>query len=626
MFYPSKMQKVRIIGANRSAKQMIGRLHELGVVEIRPIGHAEGIDTSRPLGEHEAIATELLRIRAMMNALGIKADRSAEAPGKPLDEARRITADAEVSALSKEMDDINSKTLYLKEKGRLAANLEKGFSGIDFSKLKTRTLDFALGNVTKDKLARLDALLRKEKARYLNSGLDILVVYPKETEAEMEILLTRNGFVKTELPADFTTPAEYDRKTRNEAQQYARRRMEIKASLANLAERYSKKLQGIEKALAIEADRTEIASRFGFTRLAYIIEGWIIAKEFEKLEMGVKGLDPSAVVEKAASDPHHEKAPTHLENPKVAKPFEFLTKTFSLPLSGESDPTLLYFLMVPILYGMIVGDVFYGLLSLIIAFWLKGRFKGEMMQSVCMIWIIGAIPAMIFGVVYDEWLGMSHLHFIHSVEEFGIHFGITESAYQGISREHSLSLVIGLSIIAGLVQLGIGFLLGAVNAWGHSRKHAVGKLAWLLLEIGGTATIMAMMFAMLPAEAGTYGLAALVLSILLIGWSEGIAGILELPGLLGNVLSYARIAAIGVVGVILALIINEMLMPTPEKGIVMMIVLTPIYLALHMANVFLAMFEALIQGGRLNLIEFRLKFIQGGGQEFKPFMLRNEKR
>jgi V/A-type H+-transporting ATPase subunit I len=97
-------------------------------------------------------------------------------------------------------------------------------------------------------------------------------------------------------------------------------------------------------------------------------------------------------------------------------------------------------------------------------------------------------------------------------------------------------------------------------------------------------------------------------------------GVLEIPGLSGNVLSYMRIAVVGVVGTILAELINEMLMPLPQQGI-MALVFFPLFIILHMVNTFIAMFEAMIQGGRLNILEFKSKFVKGGGKIFEPFAL-----
>ena len=95
-------------------------------------------------------------------------------------------------------------------------------------------------------------------------------------------------------------------------------------------------------------------------------------------------------------------------------------------------------------------------------------------------------------------------------------------------------------------------------------------------------------------------------------------GAVELPGILGNSLSYARIAAVGIAGVALAEVINESFMPGPEKGLMLLIIL-PLFLVLHVLNAGLTMVESIVQGGRLNLVEFYGKFFQGGGKAFVPF-------
>ena len=121
-----------------------------------------------------------------------------------------------------------------------------------------------------------------------------------------------------------------------------------------------------------------------------------------------------------------------------------------------------------------------------------------------------------------------------------------------------------------------------------------------------------------PVDLGPFGGALLGISAVIIAWSEGAAGILELPGIAGNVFSYLRIAIVGLVGTILAELINSLFMPLPSQGL-MALVFFPLLFALHMINAFIAMFEAIIQGGRLNVIEFRFKFTQGDGRLFAPF-------
>jgi hypothetical protein len=96
-----------------------------------------------------------------------------------------------------------------------------------------------------------------------------------------------------------------------------------------------------------------------------------------------------------------------------------------------------------------------------------------------------------------------------------------------------------------------------------------------------------------------FGIAFLIMVL-----TEGAMGVLELPALLGNVLSYARIAAVGLVGLLLAELINETFVPHPEQGIVYALIMLPILIFLHLFNMGLAMFECIVQGGRLNLVEF----------------------
>jgi V/A-type H+-transporting ATPase subunit I len=120
-------------------------------------------------------------------------------------------------------------------------------------------------------------------------------------------------------------------------------------------------------------------------------------------------------------------------------------------------------------------------------------------------------------------------------------------------------------------------------------------------------------------------MAMAVVGFILVAGTEGLMGIVELPGFVGNLLSYTRIAVIGVVGVILGEIINEFLRPSPTQGFLALIVL-PIYLGLHAANCAIAMFEALVQGGRLNIVEFRSKFFHGGGVLFAPFAMRVKRK
>jgi V/A-type H+-transporting ATPase subunit I len=313
-----------------------------------------------------------------------------------------------------------------------------------------------------------------------------------------------------------------------------------------------------------------------------------------------------------------------LDNPPAAEPMEFITKSYSMPNYFEIDPTIMYLIALPILYGMIVGDVVYGLLSALLASFLLKKFKNSyIMTNVSKIWLYSSIPTIIFGLIFDEWGGMTHFHLL---EIFGAWTGVEllhEPLYHGLARMENIIVLVGLSAIMGMLHLAAGFIIGAINEWNHNRKHSFAKLAWIGVELGAVLALGPQL-GLLPAECTMAGLVLLVLAVVIIAWAEGIVGVIEVPGFAGNILSYSRIAAVGIAGVVIAELLNEFLIPLPEQGL-LAILMVPVFIVLHIVNCFVAMFEALIQGGRLNIVEFRSKFLHGGGDVFIPFALYSRK-
>jgi V/A-type H+-transporting ATPase subunit I len=110
------------------------------------------------------------------------------------------------------------------------------------------------------------------------------------------------------------------------------------------------------------------------------------------------------------------------------------------------------------------------------------------------------------------------------------------------------------------------------------------------------------------------GLAVLIYTLGSLGF---FLGPLELVGLVGNILSYLRIAAIGLASVYLAMVANEL---AGFFGNVL-IGLT-IAVLLHALNIALGAFSPTIQSLRLHYVEFFSQFYQGGGQPFHPFQSR----
>ena len=122
----------------------------------------------------------------------------------------------------------------------------------------------------------------------------------------------------------------------------------------------------------------------------------------------------------------------------------------------------------------------------------------------------------------------------------------------------------------------------------------------------------------LPASLLTPVVALLIVALVILIYTMGrlgpLLGPLEVVGAVGNILSYLRIAAVGLASVYLAQVANE-LVGAVGNLFVGLIIAT----LLHALNIALGAFSPTIQSLRLHYVEFFSKFYEGGGQPFQPF-------
>ncbi len=633
MFRPKSMKKVRLIALKAHVEDLVRDLHEAGLVDIRKARH-EGLDEGRPLGSFDEISAELLKLRTVLSlmesSLGKKERHEPRAmPGREaLEEARNLGFDARLRELNSEANAFSERIKSL-ENDALTVEKLLHFKGVDFSKLNTKTLGYRVGEVQAGRMEQLAGAIERmggHNALVSEAGQNAaLVIFDRKNQQAVDSVLGEFGFNDIELPAGMKTPMEAINTLNAENDAAKAGLSEARSKMAGISKGHIRKVMDILHSLEIESERAEIASRFASSKCAYVMEGWILEGEMDGLRKIAERYGD--VVLEEVEFGHGEMPPTVLDNPKAAGPLEFITKSYSLPNYFEIDPTMMYFIALPVLYGMIVGDVIYGLMSIVLGYVLLRKFeKSYIMSNVSKIWMYSGVPSMLFGVFYDEWGGMSHFHLLEMIGKWTGAELAHAPLYAGFHRLENVLALVALSALAGLIHLGVAFILGALNEWHHSKRHAIAKIAWLGVEIGLTLALLPYLPSMLP-QLGTIDLAVSTAGLVLLGVSaviltatEGVLGIIEIPGLVGNILSYSRIAAIGIVGVVIAELLNEFIAPMPEQGL-FALVLLPVFFVLHVANCFVAMFESLIQGGRLNIVEFRSKFMHGGGDVFIPFSL-----
>ncbi len=624
MFKPAKMQKIRLVALNSIAQELVAELHELGVLEISKFNETD-LSTNAPFENYSEISSKIVKIRFILNMLGKYQIKDSK---KKISEEKLDVFEQEVKMLSLEYSEIKNNLKKYKENLSFAEILN--YFNVDFSLLSSNHIDYTLGVIPRKNFAKCVSKLENynKDTRYIykltKKDAYILIIHSKELS--MDILLNEFSFAKLTVPLEVSDPKEYKSMIISKIQKSTVKLYAIDSRLSILAENYFSSLQKLLKKYEIQSERAEIASRFGFSEKMFIIEGWAEKSQIQTVSKKLSDKFDEKFFLSSISNPK-DKSPTKLQNPSSMDTIEYFVKMFSLPNARELDPTFLFFFTAPLFYGMIMGDVIYGVLSLFVSLFLLWKLKPKgLLLFTIRLWIFASIPAIFFGVIYDEWMALSHVQFIDLLQTIGIPISLTNPVYSGFSRIHNLTQLVGISALIGVLNLALGFMLGAINEWNHNKKHAIAKIGWLGADIFGTIAVMTLMFSMFPAEFGTISLALLGLSALIIVWTEGIIGILEIPGLAGNILSYTRIAAVGVVGVVLAEIINEFLLPyITSSDLVMMAIMIPVLILMHAVNTLIVMVEALIQGGRLNIVEFQSKFLHGGGRLFSPFALKEEK-
>jgi V/A-type H+-transporting ATPase subunit I len=388
----------------------------------------------------------------------------------------------------------------------------------------------------------------------------------------------------------------------------------IDEKLVNFATDWYQELAVLKKVLEDRNEEAGVFGKFGQTEYTFLIEGWVPKKYLQRTKEALKDAFGSRVFvnEIEVSPEKMDDAPTFYDNPAIVKPFEFLLQMVNAPKYREIDPSPLLALFFPFFFGLMVGDIAYGIIILVFALIVKNRYKMELwLQHLMNILIISSIPSIFFGFIFGEFFGNfgETMGWIHPLTIAGITW----------NRVEAIVPMLILAIAIGVFHIFLGLSLGILNALAKkSKKHAIEKagmiivITGLLLVVGGAAKIV-------PDILLQLGVVLMIIAVPLIIYGGGFFGVFEIISTVGNILSYARIMAIGMASVILALVANKLggMMDVAVLGFL-------IAALLHILNIALAMFSPFLHSFRLHVVEFNSKFFEGGGKMYKPFRKEKE--
>lgn len=342
------------------------------------------------------------------------------------------------------------------------------------------------------------------------------------------------------------------------------------------------------------------------TDRAFVLEGWVPEEAEVELERHLDAaFGGTVVIERIAREAWEEQdaaeAPVVLRNPRLFRPFEAITRLMPLPRYGSIDPTPFVAVFFPAFFGLILGDVGYGFVLAALGLYLHHRSReGTTLRAVSEIAGACAAFTILFGLLFGELFG-----------DFGHRqLGLEPLAF---NREEALVPFLVLSVGIGFVHMVLGLVLGMMaSIRHHDPREAVGRgISAAMVVLVVVALLAAVQI--LPAAFFSPVVIALLIAFPILVIAEGLLAPLELLSTLGNVLSYARIMALGTASVMMAVVANRMIGATGSVLVGMMFALL-----FHAVNFVLGVFGPTVHGLRLHYVEFFGKFYSPGGATYRP--------
>ncbi len=611
------MSRVRVLGPIDRLQAVLGRVQDLGLVHlIEP----QATSSLKILGLTPEQARHVRRVRKVAEDVHAAIALLGVAPhGGGMSQELRLGRAALIAGRTRrQLEALEARRQDLEEERALILKFQPFFS--TFRKISESGLDLdgirvfylVLRDNTEQEIRRVRAALRET----LGDGFELLsqpsesgeaamiLAVPKESGAKAELLLSEAGVQSLSLPDQF------------EGESIGATVQRMQARLADLpndlggldAERLriarerGRELVRIRAYVEDHLATVDAMEKAAVTPRAFVLEGWIPSRAQPDLERQLDNTFHGVVEVEALSSEEWlgEPAPVVLKNPRLFQPFEAITKMMPLPKYGTVDPTPYVAVFFPMFFGVTLGDIGYGLILAIISLILRLRSAPyTKIRSISEIGLACALFTIIFGFLYGELFG-----------DLGHRIGLHPIIF---NREEAFFPFLGLALALGVVHIVLGLVVGAAKMFRKDKRHAVGRGMAALMVVLIAAALMAAA-GMLPDRFFTPLVITTLVALPVLVVAEGVLAPVELVSTLGNVLSYARIMAVGTASVMMAVVANRM--TNAFGGVVVGVICALLF---HLVNFVLGVFSPTIHMLRLHYVEFFGKFFSPGGAQYQPF-------
>ncbi len=411
----------------------------------------------------------------------------------------------------------------------------------------------------------------------------------------------------------------------------------LRAAIERQTEDNLEMLLLLREALVSGKQRLEVLEKACEARYVTLFEGWVPVKAVETVSGELEDRIGFVYVE-SRPPRSDEEPPSKLRNFEVLRPFEVVVNLFGTPKYGEWDPTPVVGYFFAFFFGIMLGDAVYGLLLLLLARFFLARLvedpEAEGFLMFRRLLYICAGSAIVVGLLTGAYLGDFLTRF------FGAPNLAVSKAVQAVYLDPMAIIVVSLFI--GLVHVNFGHLLMLIRGVRERNvSYVLGRSGIFLLQLAAIPLLLRFLgIELLPFGEAVYSalsylLPAAVVVIIAASLIEkgpflgSILWVFDISGILGDVMSYARLAGVGLATYYLAYCFNLMSVLIAEllpEGILRLVFGSLIIVAVlvfgHLLNLVLSSITCFVHSLRLTFVEFLFKFYEGGGRAYSPFRLR----
>ncbi len=612
-----EMSRIRMLGPRAQLQPVLARIQDLGLVQLDEPAESEA---SSPLGLTPEQQRHLRSVRRVAEDVDTAIDLLGKAPSshRAIEDLTIARAALVAGRTRRELEELAERRQGLEEEQALILKFrpffstfrEIGRSGLDLDGI--RIFYLVLRDDDGQQLRQMRVALRDA----LGDGFELLsqpsdseesamlLAVPAHKADDAEQLLSEAGVQALSLPDQFEQESvgATIQRMQERLDELPEALAELERERSRIARERGRDLARIQASVRDHLARIEAMERAVVTPRAFVLEGWIPSAARPDLERRLeKSFGDLVEIETVSSEEWSgDTVPVVLKNPRLFRPFEAITTMMPLPKYGTVDPTPFVAVFFPMFFGIVLGDIGYGFLLGLLSLTLRFRSRANTsLRAISEIGLACSLFTIIFGFLYGELFG-----------DLGHRIGLHPIIF---NREEAFFPFLALAITLGLVHIVIGLLLGAAKLFRGNKRRAIGKgMAALMVVLIALALTAAS--GMLPARFFTPLIITVLAALPILIVAEGVLAPIELVSTLGNVLSYARIMAVGTASVMIAVVANRM---AGAFGAVAVCILFA--LVFHLINFVLGVFSPTIHMLRLHYVEFFGKFYSPGGAKYRPF-------